>query len=879
MKIHTWRQWRNRLIFVGVVALGILAFVLYINFFFTIYDASYLITRNDFGPARPFEPLTGTAALVDGKVRAAETDYIALYISQADTNIAVADLRCGTVWFSSPSCLMYDDRANEFWRNTMRSHVSFRFYDEVRLRRQRSLFVDSAVNEQFEIFSVPGGVRIEYVIGNLDIGIDALPFFIEESVFEERVRGRVETTVDRLELGNRWFPSREKPGFMQMTDGIRDSRIHTDNMLYLFYRIGWTYEETVAANARAGVVPEVEFDYFRMTIEFVLNEDRLIANLPLSQFTTTTQAQALDLNFMTFFGAGNTDAKGFMLVPSGAGGIIMFDDGTTGRRREEPFMSAVYGMDSLTHIIRPQVEQPVRLPVLGIQNNGAAILAHVTSGAALATANAEVAGRVTGYNRAWFSFTLRSSTAVAMQGIPGATGDMTIVQQEIYGGDITLVYHFLPYNPENPPGVGEMAQTYQNFLVQQGVLTPLQGPGNRSFYMDIVGAIDVRRHVLGVPYSTTEVMTTLADAERFVDLLSGNNINTVQMQLHGWFNRGVNHDVAKNVRLLNSVGTSGEMQDLNARLQALGGGLHPAVNFQAVHWDSRNFNRRFESAKHLTGYVGFIATETMRDMLSRWASNHYHGWFTLVHPGALPFHIDSFLPAFERRTAMDGLTLTDLGDLLTESLFRRDAVDRETARLIVEAQLARIHTEIPNLVISGGNDYALRFASHIIDAPTQADLQYIIDYEVPFFPMVIHGFIEFAGASANLRENYSPTTVLLNSMTTGASPRYTFTARPTRRAQFSPHENLYSTYYQNWMDAAVEHYHIFNEVFAPLRAETIIGFEVLQGRGAYIGGQQVTVTIFSNGTRIYVNNTSHPFSTGEFEIPPEWFAVIQAEEA
>jgi hypothetical protein len=263
----------------------------------------------------------------------------------------------------------------------------------------------------------------------------------------------------------------------------------------------------------------------------------------------------------------------------------------------------------------------------------------------------------------------------------------------------------------------------------------------------------------------------------------------------------------------------------------------------------------------------------MRDRLSTRFSHHRNDWYILVHPGVLPFHIDEFLPSFERRTGMDGLALTDLGSLVTESLFRRDAVDRESSRLIVESQLARINEQVPNLVVSGGNDYSLRFASHVIDAPTSTDRQYIIDYEVPFFPMVVHGFIEFAGRPVNMREDSGAKRVLLNSMTTGASPRYTFTAEPTRNAQFSPHERLYSTHFENWIDEAKEYYHTFNEVYKNLRAERIVNFEVLAGSYLNVGGQQVTVTEFSDGTRIYVNNTSQDFVTDEFTIPRELFVV------
>ncbi|MCL1863760.1 MAG: DUF5696 domain-containing protein, partial [Defluviitaleaceae bacterium] len=370
------KKWRNRLIFVSVVALGILAYVIYIHSF-TIYDFSHLTVVQDFGESRAFEPISGH--LVDGMVRAAQTNYIALYICELTTNIAVADLRNRHIWHSSPPGVDEDVRANPFERGTMRSHVGFRFFNEARMRQFRWLFPDSIYHEQFEIFSIPDGVRIEYVVGNLDIGIDFLPFFLEAEVFYERVFANVETRSDERILTQFWFQSQDLPGFYQMSEGVR-TPIHASNMLRIFESVDWDFEETIAANERAGVDVELDFDYFNMTLEFILDRDRLIANLPLSEFTTEAQAQPFNLDFMKFFGAGGLDDEGFMLVPSGAGGIIMFNNG---KEREEQFIGPVYGIDSLMNIIRPQVVQPVRLPVLGIQNNDAAILAHVYSGSAL----------------------------------------------------------------------------------------------------------------------------------------------------------------------------------------------------------------------------------------------------------------------------------------------------------------------------------------------------------------------------------------------------------------------------------------------------------------------------------------------------------------
>ena len=877
---RTKKKWRNRLIFVALIAIGIFAYWWYLNSF-DIYDFHHLTHVNDFGPARPFEPLEIESVRVPEMVLAAENEYLALYVNPYTTNIAVFDKRNGHTWHSTPPRTEQDPIANPWERNTMRSHVGFRFMDEGRRRQTRWLYPDAIYHDQFEMYSIPNGVRFIYEIGNMDIGIDAIPFFLTNEVFEERIMANIygydeceDRRNERNLIRNNWHPSRSEDHegyFMQMTGGIRDSRINTNAMLAFFDRIGWTIDDTLEANRVANVEVEISFDFFAMAIEFVLEGDRLIANMPLSEFTTESPIQAYDMQFMKFFGAGSADADGFILVPSGTGGIINFNNGG---HREDPFRSNMYGMDFLMNEVRPQVMQPTRLPIIGIQNDGAAVLAHVYNGRALATVNADVAGRTNSYNHAWFSFTLRSSQTLNMDGIPGASGDLTVVQEESYMGDITVIYHFLA---GDNPGVGEMAQAYQQFLVETGALTPLDGPGDRAFYLDVIGAATVREHFMGTPRSTTRVMTSLEDASYFVDILNAQGVNNIQMQLQGWFNRGANHDVAKNINMIRGVGRPQDMRDLNDRLQVSGGGLNPVVNFQTAFWATmnggRNINSSFEIIQDLSGTMGVFGGGR-RDLMHVRSGGAWTDWYMLIHPGALPFHIDDFLPAFDRRVGMDNLALSDLGDIVNESFHRRNAVNRESSRHIVVSQMERLQEQMPNLVVFGGNDYSLPFASHLVGVPTETDMFYIIDYSVPFYSMVVHGFVEFAGNPANIRDHVNPVSHLLNSMTTGAAPRYKFTAQPTRVLQFTEHERLHTTYYANWVDIAAEHFHYFNDVYRYLRAERIVDFEILSGGNLSVGATgQVTVTVFSDGTRIYVNNSYTPFDADGFTIPARWFVV------
>ncbi|MCL1988065.1 MAG: DUF5696 domain-containing protein [Firmicutes bacterium] len=856
------RRWRNRLLFVLFVTIAIFVYLIYINSF-TVYDFRHLTATTNLGEPTEFAPLSGTE--VPNMVQVAENANLSLYINPNDTTIAVHDRRNNHTWFSDPPTADDDQIANAFERNTKRSHLGFRFYDEVRRRHTRWLFADSVEYGNFEIFSIPNGVRISYIVGDLNLGIDALPFLMETNRFNERVLSHFTENADIRFLQQFWLPSQTHDGFMQMTEGIRNSVINTNRMIDMFDEIGYTLEELEDDLEAAGVELDVSFDFFTIYIEFALDGDSLLVSIPLDDIEVSGDAQIFDMDLMRFFGAGDTNDEGFILVPGGSGGVINFNNGRSG---EDMFMSTVYGLDELINAVRPQVEQPVRLPILGIQNNGAAMFAHVESGAALTTVNADVAGRTNSFNRAWFSFTLRTSIVLGMGAISGGTGDMTVVQNEAFDGDITVRYHFLA--GENP-GLGEMAAVYRNFLIDNGALTRIAQPGDRAFYLDILGALDVQRHVFGVPFMTTELMTTTDDAHHFLDILQSAGVNTVQMQLHGWFNRGLNHDVAKNVNLINSVGRQNDLTNLNNRLQQNGGNLNPAVNFQLTNFRSRNFNSTFETAKDPAGYIG-VMSRVERDTMSTRFSQFTSDWFLLVHPAVLPMHIDDFIPQYQRRVGLPNLALTDLGAVLAENMYRRDPIDREHSRLLVENQIERLANETENLVIFGGNDYSLAFANHIVDAPIEGDMYNIVNYEVPFFSMVVHGYIEFAGKPANMRENFHPVDAILKSLATGAAPRYTFTEQPTRQLQFSPHERFYSTQYENWIDMAIEHYHIFNEVYAPLRNQPMVGFEVLAG-GLTLGSGQVTVTVFEDGTRIYVNRTHEDFAYNGLMIPARWFLV------
>ena len=852
------------LVLIIVVLIITVVFFIYRQYLqsFTVYDFSHLTPQVNSGELFEFTPMLGDAVL--GKVMAAENDFLALYINPLDTTIAVYDKRNSHIWYSNPPNAAQDAIANPFEKNVMASHVGFTFFNDRGTVFSRWLYNDAILNDQFEIFSIQNGVAIKYLVGMLELGIYALPRHMEAERFQTRVLDQIEDRSDRTWMRGNFSASEELEGFLTMRESVRTGPANLERLLRIFDEIGYTEEELESDNAEAGYEPEITLDVVTIYVEFILDGSELIVNVPLERIEMTEGNSFRSLEIMRFFGAADMDDEGFILVPSGSGAIINFNNG---KQMEEMFTASVYGIDFLTTHRIPQNLQTVRLPVFAINKGNAAILAQIENGAALANINADVSGRTNSFNSAWFSFTIRNSINVEI-GLPGnfTMNNMNVMQSLAYEGDITIRYHFL-YGDEI--SLGDLAQTYQNYLVSKEILTPLTENKDRTFYLDIIGVADVQKHFLGVAYNSLETMTSFEEANRIIDLLNEGGVYNVQMLLHGWFNRGLNHDVAGNVNILRGLGRPREINELHERLQTHDGALSPAINFVLTNFDSRRFNATFEAARDISGIMG-VMTRVARDMLTTRFSMHRNDWFYLVNPAVIPFHIDKFIPEYRRNVNINSLALTDLGDLLTESQYRRNPVDRKHSSLIAAEQIERLGREFQNLVVFGGNDYSLRYANHLVDIPLYADWFYIIDYEVPFYQMVMHGFIEFSGSPVNIQPNPNPRRALLNSIATGASPRFTLTGQPTRLLQFSPHERLQSTLYENWLDTAIEYYLIFNEIFKDLRTERIVDFKNLGGTI----GNNITVTTFSNGTKIYVNNTSEIFIKDDLTIMPFDFYVV-----
>jgi len=595
-----------------------------------------------------------------------------------------------------------------------------------------------------------------------------------------------------------------------------------------------------------------------MPVDFILDNDALTINIGLSSIETESENLIQGIELMRYFGAGSPEDEGYIFIPSGSGALIDFNNG---KNNHERYVGSVYGVDPLGRRMISQQTHDVSIPVFGIKNNNAAVLAVIENGSALATINADVSGRVSSFNSAWFHFILRGTDTAMLR---GSEDTMTIVQQNAYEGDITVRYVFLTDENAGYPG---MARAYQNYLKEKDILKPLIPEENSPFYLSLLGAIEKQEFFMGTPYYATVPMTTYSQASDIIKKLNAQGVDSIQTQWLGWFNRGANHDVADKINPVRKLGTRSDRNELTDLLHKGGGELYPAVRFQALRWDSRRISMSRNVTQDILGYSG-IFTSFNRQTLSVIRTMYRSDVYYLIHPRVMPYHIDSFISAYNSLGYNNTLALEDIGGLLSQSSYRNHSIDRESSKLIAAEQMQKLYDESGPMMISAGNDYSFFAAGHLIDLPTTADRYFIIDHSVPFIQMVLHGYIDHSGTPINTREVFEYDYTLLTSLSTGSAPHFLWTHQPTTNLAFTQYDILYSTQYETWFDDAIKLYNKYNNVFSELRTSPITDHVILKpGTPGSIGQGAVTMTQFGT-TQIYVNLSDTEYISDDIAIPP-----------
>lgn len=824
---------------VGIIAMSVLIWLIYYYVHFVSYDEyKQYLSSYDYEEGSPFVAITETAASVDGMMLVTENEYLKLYTNTKTAEIAIYDKRNGNTVYSNPVNADDDPIANETNIRYLKSQFILNYFNKSRAAGVYDSYSMSVEREQIQVEKVANGIRYIYDVGDhstTSTGI--VPTYITKEKMTEVQAALSEK--DATNLGRYYVDSTTVTGMLELNGVARKNTKTIQKIQGYLVAAGFTQEDYYEQMELGGVEQE-ETVSFNIALEYRLEEDGVKVSIPASAIKEYGEAKLYRIQLLRYMGASSGDEKGYMVVPNGSGSIINFNNG---KINAADYSQYVYDMDPLADG-RTQIEntEKVRLALFGICRENSSILATLEDGASMAFITSGVAGRYSNFNYIYSTFMLRGYDILSTFGSTGNEADLPIVEENIYDVNYTVKYTLLTDEYEGYSGI---ANYYRERLIKEGILTSQEASSDIPFYYDIVGGVKKTAFFLGTQYLSVKPITTFEEAGQISDDLAAIGINNQVMNYQGWFNGGYFHDVTDKVKVISKLGGTSGLEELSRVVKENGGSFYADTALQKVTYISKRYNMNYETSKYFgAGYYAYFANVNPATLTKMSDLGYAERGHLLVSPKFLTRYVNGFVDDINN-IDISGISLRDLGDELHSDQKRTNIIDREQSLEIVVAQLEKLKNTKKNLMISGGNEYSLAYASDLINVPISDNSYFIVDEDIPLYEMILHGCIDYASGVINYYDDIDKADLTLNLIEYGASPHYLFTKDSANEMKYTGLNKYYSTQYDIWKKDAVSLYEDVNAALHKVTGKTIVNHEIFEN--------DVRKVTYCNGVVFYIN--------------------------
>jgi len=619
--------------------------------------------------------------------------------------------------------------------------------------------------------------------------------------------------------------------------------------------------------------PQPNLEVFHIPVEYVLDEDSLVVRIPCDEIVypvnvlvntglrqETVTYPLTTLSVLEYFGSAATIEQGYILVPDGSGALINLSGG---KRSATTYLLPVYGRDkAIEQLEQLTISEQIYLPVYGIKRESQALFAIIEDGEALANISANTLAS-SKYGIVYATFTLIPRKQVNLGRSIGGTGlaegRLNVYQSSMYSGDIKIRYAFL--EGDNADYVG-MARYFRNYLIANGVLQRLLPKSNIPFCVELIGGIAKHDPIIGIPRETILPLTTYSQVRDIVTRLLDSDAGNIRLIYTGWMRGGVRHVFPDRVYLEKSLGSKDDFLDLNRFLAENGIEFYPAVDF--IHVYRNKMFDGFQAARDASrGLDRVVVTYSDFDRATYLRNEQDRDY--LLSPSRLAHAVGKFMTDYETYDVA-GIYLHRMGTEVNSDFRVRpeETVDRQQSKEIIEDLTHSIKADHGlKVMASGVNLPILKSVRGILDMPTGCSEFNVISEAVPFYQLVVHGFVECYGPPLNMDFRRKEILRLIES---GVYPRFQWSYANTSIVKDTAFDSLYALCFEDWIDEAVQLYRVFDDIFADLQDKPIIGHTRLQ--------PDVYMTTYENGVSVIVNYGTEPVTIMGVTVLGENYAVI-----
>lgn len=831
-----------------------------------IAGAVFAITKYKSNEA-PEEPIQPYAYAGGEDPVVMENDELKFTMDPTTTQFELLVKESGKVWKSNPEGASNDSLALPEEKANLQSPLLLKFSTEAGLETSYNSFAYSIANGIYEIEQGDDYIRVNYSLGNVEKEFTIPPVITKkefkswlkkmdtkESNFVSEYYKKYDikklSKKDNKEELVANYPIIEESVIYVLRDTTKDA-VKAQIEGY-FETAGYTYEDYLADKELDKSESVSEKPIFNASMIYKLDGGDLTVEIPFDSLEYKKEYPIYTITPLPYFGCGNDSEEGFMLVPEGGGALINFNNGRTA---QNSYYANIYGWDYclsrkwLVHNTRAAFE------VFGASDKNDSFICILEDGKSYAAVQADIAGKNNSYNY--------------------VNAVYSVCQREQYDvGDIanTEIYKYIDKLPDesivqrysfvNSGEYTDMAKDYAGFLQDKyGSYLELNNDTEAPVSVEIIGAVDKVKQIVGVPVSRPLKLTTYNEAAEMITDMDEAGLKNMSVKLSGWCNGGVNQKLLKNVRTISKLGSKSDLKNLSATAENLGVDLYLNGITQYEHQsnifdgyfsyrDAAKFISKERARLHPYSAITYAEAE--------WAKDYY-----LLHTELSEKMEDNLVEACN--TYGTGVSFEDLGMDLSSDFYKKNTYSRSAVLALQEQKLKDTADSGMKIMVNMGNDYAVPYASMVTSMDLRGNDYTILDECIPFYQLAVHGYVNYTGYPLNNSGDDSQE--LLYSAEYGAGLQFTLMKESSFVLQKTLYPEYYGSSYSAWRDRMIEIYTRYNEELGHVFNQEMTGHKNIT--------DTLSCTEYADGTKVYVNYDYEDTSADGYDIPARDYLVIK----
>lgn len=591
-------------------------------------------------------------------------------------------------------------------------------------------------------------------------------------------------------------------------------------------------------------------------VDITIEGNSLLLSVPLGEIWENDEdvLRILDFTIAPYFGAAGAADQGYLFVPDGSGAVINFNN----RNTDISYQQYVYGRDSsIIPVMKRTVTEEVLLPVFGMKRDGAGFIAVFEQGASRGYITAETAFQKTSYNAVSASCIVRDYDVFSFRERTGTPRDIKIFEKGNFENEIFSVrYIFLDDSDSDYTG---MAKAYRKYL-QAASKFPLQKTAaSPSLVLNFLGSTEKKQPVAGIPMDVMVSYTPFKDVLKAIEKLEEKGVSDFVIKYDGWVDGGLFGKYPSSAKPESASGSSKDFKIMLETLEQKNIPFFGGVDFVNLFKSDISHLKELNANRAINKTPAAIPEYALSTFNEKTESNP----FWILKAPSIEKYASKFNESLTKYDSL-GIAADSLAQNLGSDFSNKNGTSRSQTEYIFASLISKfaLHRK---LYFSRPFAYALSHTSFAGDLPSVSSRFDIEDYAVPFYQIVLKGYIPFSNLPLNRALNQRE--YVLSLLETGAMPSFLWVTQHADKMRDTRLNSYMSVFADDWIEEAASLFDEVLPILSNIEDSEIIRHEVMEN-----GLRHIT---YENGFMIITNPTQKDLAYSGLTIKSMAYHIVK----